>query len=740
MSILSKVCRSNSRIFNFGGQKLVCEPELPSIKVVWSIGPVLLSLRSLFLILALIWFSAAASFAATSESVETSGVTARIVSAQNGVPFQTMTLSAGLHLRLKPGWKTYWRSPGEVGIPPKVNWSNSKNIAGVEFKWPAPKRFAAFGIENFGYEGEVLFPLQVNLLQPGEAALLSADVSLLVCSEVCVPERFELSLSLPNGNGIDRKVAELIGLYANKVPRDGKEERLLESASVYIDESKTELVTELRAFTPFVEPDLFPELGLGTALGKPDLRMADGNKTLWARFPILAVEEKSTHDPLLTVTDVSDRSFSIAPVIVNKRPSPPFSIEMLAPGIDELVWIAVLAFLGGVILNVMPCVLPVLSIKLSSTLRQYGRQKLAVRGSFLAATAGVMVFVWSLAVFLYVLQQVGISVGWGIQFQNPFFLSMIALVLAVFSASFMGVFEIALPPRLQSLLSRTGSSPGYGGDFFTGMFGAVLATPCSAPFLGTAIAFALAGRGIDILIVFTSLGLGLASPYLILAMAPGLLGLLPKPGKWMVWLKFTLGLLLLGTTLWILWILYGVAGYRTSLLVIVSLLLLIGTLSWRQIPNWARLTGGSALAGFVLLAPALFSQSDLELERTAPGSVLNWASFDRGEIARIVSKGEIVFVDVTADWCITCKANKALVIEQEPVLSALGAIDVTAMQADWTRPDEKITRYLASFGRYGIPFNVIFGPGAPGGLVLPELLTSSEVLDGLSMARGRPPS
>ncbi len=670
--------------------------------------------------------------AATSETISKPAVSARLITVQDGVAGGMSTLSAGIQIELNKGWKTYWRSPGEVGIPPQVDWSASQNVKNVRFEWPAPERFTAFGIENFGYKGEVVFPLQINLERPGEATLLSANVSLLVCSDVCVPETLHLSLLLSPGTGIDRVSGSLIAKYADKIPLEGAETSITEAAA-FLDENRTELVINLVATELFQDPDVFPELGSGIALGKPDIRLGDGKKRLWARFPVLSFEETAFRHTSLTITDGQERAVTVSPKMVSAVPAPPFSMAALAPGVDEVAWIALIAFIGGLILNVMPCVLPVLSIKLSSALKHQGRNMQSVRGGFLAAAFGVMIFVWGLAGALFALQRMGIAVGWGLQFQNPVFLAFMQSYLSFHRQSVWSIRNLAsnLHTKL-ALYQRDGR--GYWADFLTGLFGAVLATPCSAPFLGTAVAFALAGRGLDILIVFTSLGLGLAVPYLVVAALPGLVNVLPKPGRWMVYLKFLLGLMLGGTVLWLLLVLKGVAGFPASVAVWLFATALVFVLSWRRSAFWIRLIAGGTLASLALAAPVALSQAQQKAPHELPA--LKWVQFDRGEIARLVSRGQVVFVDVTADWCITCKANKALVIERDPVLSALGTENVTAMQADWTRPDEGISRYLASFGRFGIPFNAVYGPSAPQGIVLSELLTSSEIIDALRIAKG----
>ncbi|GHB47994.1 suppressor for copper-sensitivity B [Pseudovibrio japonicus] len=603
----------------------------------------------------------------------------------------------------------------------------------MQFEWPAPVRFTAFGIENFGYEGEVVFPIQVKLDNPGEPVVLAAKMSVLVCSNICVPQTLDLSLALPKGSEIDRASGALIAKYAKKIPLEG-DQAGVETARAFIDEDRTEFIVNLAATNRLKQPDVFPELGAGTALGKPDIRLSEADSRIWARFPILSFNEATFDVPSVTITDGPGRASTVQPDLVTTALAPPFSIDAIVPGVDEMVWIVALAFIGGLILNVMPCALPVLSIKLTSALKFNGQKSAAVRAGFLAAALGVMVFVWGLAITLFALQRMGVAVGWGLQFQNPIFLAVMTVVLIIFSANLFGAFEIMLPPSLQTWLSNKEAGQGYRADFFTGLFGAVLATPCSAPLLGTAIAFALAGRAIDIFVVFTSLGLGLAAPYLIVAAVPELVKFLPKPGRWMVFLKTLLGFMLSGTVLWLLWVLNSVAGFTVSLTVLTLAVALIAVLSLRRGPARLRFIGGGVLVSLVLAAPLALSQAPQVVQEEQ--SPLDWVEFDRSKIALLVSQGQVVFVDVTADWCLTCKANKVLVLDREPVRSALNTESVTAMRADWTRPDEKISRYLSGNNRFGIPFNAVYGPAAPDGIILPELLTTSEVMEAFAAAGG----
>jgi suppressor for copper-sensitivity B len=313
------------------------------------------------------------------------------------------------------------------------------------------------------------------------------------------------------------------------------------------------------------------------------------------------------------------------------------------------------------------------------------------------------------------------------------------VLLTLFASNLLGLFEIRLPARVATWAGDTGQGSGLRGNFAAGAFTTLLATPCSAPFLGTAVGFALARGPTEILLVFAALGVGLAMPYLLVAVVPAAVSVLPGPGRWMVILRRLMSLALVVTAVWLLSIL-AVQTSTTAALVVGGLALAIGLILWARgfVDGRAHLAS-SALASLIALAAFI---APLQITRPAPEpspqAFSDWRPFDRGEIGRLVAEGKTVFVDVTADWCITCKANKALVIDRGQVAERLRNDDVVAMQGDWTLPDEGISAYLASYGRYGLPFDAVYGPGAPLGIVLPELLTEATVIEALDRVRAAP--
>ncbi|SFN97756.1 suppressor for copper-sensitivity B [Roseovarius lutimaris] len=662
-----------------------------------------------------------------SNAYRSEALTARLIVAEAGIAPGSRFLSAGLKIELEEGWKAYWRSPGEVGLPPEIDWEESTNLEDVEILWPAPTRFRAFGIENFGYAKQVTFPLQLQLVNSDRSAELKAIVNLLICSNVCVPERFELTLPVPLGSGVDAKAATEIATWAARVPVAGTESAIAISGAAL--KQGQVFVIQMTRPSGWNNPDVFPEFGAGTVFGAPDIRLTDDRTGLWASFPILALSEEQSS---LRIT-VVDEDVAVTFDDVNTTdlaPSPPYVSETSQDNVKFFL-IILLSFLGGLILNIMPCVLPVLSIKFGSALRNEDRSVSQLRAGFLATAGGTVAFMWVLALAIITLQTLGYAVGWGMQFQNAYFLIALILVVGLFSANLFGIFEVSLPSSWMARLSgRFGR--GYVEDFSTGALTAVLATPCSAPLLGTAIAFALSGTAGDILAVFTAMGIGLALPYILTAVWPGFLSRLPKPGPWMMSLKIVLGLLLAGTVVWLCWVLIGVTSPTLTGLVLLGLGLIVPTARAYQVqPRRGLLWGMTAVLGMTLAAPALLPNRPADATNS---SASYWVEFDRSRIAREVSQGKTVFVDVTADWCITCKANKTLVLDREPVFGALGGEGVIAMRADWTRPDATVQSYLEAHGRYAIPFNIVYGPDAPEGIILSELLSVDAVLEALSTA------
>ncbi|MHA1598413.1 MAG: protein-disulfide reductase DsbD family protein [Alphaproteobacteria bacterium] len=675
---------------------------------------------------------------ASSNIVGTDYTTVSLVSASTTIG-DTQSVSLGLHFKLKKGWKVYWRSPGDAGYPPSLDWKGSENLAAARIHWPLPQRFSVVGLETLGYTDEVVYPITVIPNRPGEAIKLRVEVDYLACSEICVPYRADLALDLSPGPGSPSAFAHLINRFSAEVPGDGK--------ALGLDITRVDLIgtgkdatLRVTATTKdrFIIPDVFIEGPEELVFDKPTARLSDGGRTTTLTAKVFGLEDfegSLVGTPLtLTLTDGSLAAERILTVTAGSG--------VVAGNGLSLATILALAVLGGLILNLMPCVLPVLSIKLLSVVSHGGRDRREVRIGFLATSVGVVFGFWVLAGALVALKSAGLSIGWGIQFQQPWFLIAMTVVVMLFAVNLWGVFEFRLPGWLNDMGDKASHAHGLGGKFLTGTFATLLATPCSAPFLGTAVGFALAREPFDIFAVFTALGIGLALPYLTIAAFPGLATRLPKPGHWMITLRRVLGFALAVTGAWLLSVLAAQVGMTVAIAVAILMAILVGVVYVGKRSGHLWYIGGSGVAVITFLAlltPGLLSDGG-PASRTAtkdPRYREIWKPFAPDTIAGLVAEGKTVFVDVTADWCITCIVNKAVALTGDKVLDKLKSDDVVAMQADWTLPDDGIARYLASFGRYGIPFNAIYGPGAPNGKVLPELLSPGIVLDGLRAAGGK---
>lgn len=660
----------------------------------------------------------------------------RLVSALRSIGPETATIDLGLEFALDPGWKIYWRS---VSYPTQLVWEGSDNLAQAEIHWPVPHRSVFQGIESLGYDGTITLPVTATLARPGEPVRLKLNLDFLSCATQCVPQRMDLSLDLPSGPAEPSAFAHSLNRARAHVPEPGPAQNLrLVTAETFGSGDQAVVRAVVESDTAFAAPpELFVFDATGTEFQQAELRFEqDGSRAVLEAM----VQPKSNRQDSLT-----DRPLDI--VVADGQRAVEFAVSpgtgsAFAIAWGEVLGIMAVALLGGLILNAMPCVLPVLSIKILGLVGHGGGERRHIRAGFIASAAGIVTAFLVLAAIAIGLKQAGMAIGWGIQFQQPLFLGFMAVLVTLFAANLWGLFEIPLPAFMSNAGSGQGTSPTgpLAGHFANGVFATLLATPCSAPFLGTAIGFALARGPVEIGLVFAALGLGMALPYLLIAVFPGLALRMPRPGRWMVTLRRVMGGLLALTAAWlvsVLWVQIGSTGaliIAATLAAIIALLALRLRTSDRLRP--AVLAGIAVLAGFAFAAPAQLAAGRQDSAQTEAASALSppWTGFDRAAIPGLVGQGKVVFVDVTADWCITCKVNKKAVLDREAMENRLGAPDVVAMRADWTRPDQSITAYLASFSRYGIPFNAVYGPGAPGGIPLPEILTESAVLAALAQA------
>jgi suppressor for copper-sensitivity B len=616
-----------------------------------------------------------------------------------------------LDVALQKGWKTYWRSPGEGGIAPAITWHQPLEAL---WRWPTPERFDVAGITTQGYHGDVSFPITLRGKVPER---LSGVLTLSTCSNVCIltDYPFSLDLTASTGGGFDYDFNRAMGT----LPLSSGLTSVLSARY-----ASGKLTVTAQRDAGWQQPSLFIDSMDDIDFGKPSFSVRDG--TLTATVPV----SDSWGE---TAPNLSGKTLSL--VLADSGQAQESSLligqSSSAPA-PALGWVLLMALVGGLILNVMPCVLPVLAMKLGTLMQTEHQARGQVRRQFLASVCGIVMSFLALALMMTLLRLGNQALGWGIQFQNPWFIAAMALVMVLFSASLLGLFEIRLPSSASTFLATRGGD-GLAGHFWQGAFATLLATPCTAPFLGTAVSVALAAPLPLLWGIFLSMGIGMSLPWLLVVAWPGLAQRLPRPGRWMNAVRVVLGLMMLGSSLWLLSLLgVHIGTLPVITLGVVLILILLLVTAWRY--RWQTALRAGALAIVAAGAVAFVTGSGGENSRR---DRVNWQPLSEQAIARALAENKRVFVDVTADWCVTCKANKYNVLLRNDVQDALSAPDIVALRGDWSRPSASISQFLTTRGSAAVPFNQIYGPGLPQGHVLPALLSREAVLTTLSDAKGK---
>jgi thiol:disulfide interchange protein len=705
-------------------------------------NPRLSALCRLRLLLALVLVVATAALCAQSEAQ--SSVTARhlnvsLVADTTAVSpdssHRAVPPHVGLLFDLEPGWHVYWTNAGDSGEPPAVKWSLPAGVTVGPLQFPAPRRLPLGPLMDFGYETQVLFPAELHVAgnttgnrNTTGAVPIAADVSWLVCRQACVPGKAHLAMELPVGTGGASAATPLFQKTFAAMPK------VLPARAKAIF-SRVPNGFQLAVLTgKRVEgAQFFPadQSVIANAAPQPVTPRGDG------AVIALKQDENLTSPPraLNGVVLLADGTSYMVRADMGTIPPPPLSV----PASASMLRYVGFALIGGILLNLMPCVFPVLFIKALALVQSSTSERRAMRVQGLAYTLGILVSFWIVVAVLLALRAGGKQLGWGFQFQSPVFVAMIALLLFFLALSLAGMFEIGL--SVTSAGSSLANKHGLAGSFFTGVLAMVVATPCAAPFLGAAIGFALVQSAVVAFAVFTALGLGLALPYLLLAFQPAWTKLLPKPGAWMELLKQATAVPIFGTVIWLVWVFAQLAG-ATALIGLLSAFLLLGIAGW-VLGRWpARLPATATSVVILVLAVA----APVYAVRTfpAPESVAaraagvrtdhtrEWQPFTPDVVAQYQQQGRPVFVDFTADWCLSCQVNERVVLERPEVLNRLADGKIALVRADWTRHDEDIARALATLGRSSVPTYALY-PGTPGApaRVLPEVLTTNTVLDAL---------
>ncbi|MBJ5866417.1 thioredoxin family protein [Salmonella enterica subsp. enterica serovar Derby] len=623
-----------------------------------------------------------------------------------------------LTVEIKPGWKTYWRSPGEGGVAPKISWPEDVKDS---WSWPVPSRFDISGMTTQGYHDKVTIPIT---LDGAKGDTLDGTLTLSTCSNVCLLTDYPLHLdftqpveegfrsafgqamrAVPGTSGVSKDLSAW--LSGDKLVITGTTDGKWDNPGIYFDPLEGDILPG----EPVIKHD-------GTAL-----RVMVPVTDEWGDKPA-SLEGKR----LSFVLTNGDRAQQTT-MTVGTTPE-----ETSVPdGTGKMV---LFALLGGLILNLMPCVLPVMGMKLNSILLA-GSNSRAIRLRFLATSAGILTSFMLLAGMVTALKLAGASLGWGIQFQNPWFIGLMVAVTFLFALNLFGTFELLLPSSAAGRLATAGGS-GIGGSFCEGMFATLLATPCSAPFLGTAVAFALGAPLHALWLIFLMLGVGMSLPWLFVALVPKTAMLLPKPGRWMNTLRVILGMMMLASSLWLATLLSAHLGEAVSQIVMLALTaaaLVLFALKGQKssLLFWLVVIALSAFGGYQLRG-LLNAPSDAPAQNVA--QTVPWQPLSEEAIEQALAQGKRVFVDISADWCVTCKVNEHRVLSQPDVIAALRQPDVVALRGDWSQPSAFIADFLAKRNRYAIPFNAVYGPGLPDGEILSPLLDKRTLVTTLNNAKG----
>jgi thiol:disulfide interchange protein len=637
------------------------------------------------------------------------------------------TLQVGLVLTLEEHWHVYWINAGDSGEPPKITWTLPEGITAGPMLFPIPSRLPLGPLMDFGYEDEVAFPVQLTAassLKPGPTHI-DAKVTYLVCREVCIPGKAHLGLNLNVVPGAT--AAQPVGALGEALTLIPKP--LLSDAKLTITGGKTDFVLNLITGGRETNAEFYPadQDQIANAAPQQIEPTSDGVRLRVRRSEDLKTLPAQLHGVLkLSDTEAYEVTAPVTPGEVAPSPNSKVAGSPATSSVTTISAIG-LAFVGGIILNLMPCVFPVLFLKGLALVQSSGQERKHLRSHGLVYTLGILVSFWIIVAVLLILRATGSQAGWGFQLQSPTFIAVLAAGLFFFALSLAGQFDLGL--SLTSVGGGLAQKQGYTGSFFTGVLATIVATPCTAPLMGAAIGFALAQPAGVTFAVFTALGLGLATPYLLLSFQPAWTRILPRPGAWMEILKQLTAVPLFGTAIWLAWV-YGNlhsgnsqgVDHLTRLLWCFLALAIAGWALGKWPANWKSAIAALLIAAVGLAIP-LYQPKD---------TTLVWAPYSQQTLDQARAAGHPVFIDFTAAWCLSCQVNERAVLKSADVQRQFSKNNVTLLKADWTQYDPEITKQLASVNRSGVPTYVIYPAMKNSSAdVLPELLTKDIVLTAL---------
>jgi thiol:disulfide interchange protein DsbD len=695
-----------------------------------------------FAIAALLLAIAAPAWAGESAAVRSDRATmtlaAEVTSVTPGQPFRI-----GLRQRLAPGWHTYWQNPGDAGLPPELALNLPAGASSGEIQWPAPFRIPFGPLVNYGYEGATLLPLVITPpadLAPGQDFTIRAHGNWLVCEQVCIPEEgsFVLTLPVEAAARTDTAMAPLFQQAEADIPRPSPWQ-----ARIGFGAKDGALLLEGADLSPQSVKGAFffpAEFGVLDHAGPQPLQVAEG--ALRLGLPRGEIALPARVEGVIAITDGagirSAYNISAAPgPVPTLAGSSGTATGQASPSQLPLGQALLWAALGGLILNLMPCVFPILAMKALGIARLSGAARSEVRAHGASYTAGVVLSFLALGGGLLALRLAGQNAGWGFQFTSAPFVALTGWLMLAVGLNLSGVFQFSGPVGAGGALTARG---GHLGSFATGALAVLVATPCTAPFMAAAIGAALALPPAGTMAVFAAMGFGMAAPYALLALAPGLARLLPRPGAWMERLKQLLAFPMYGAALWLLWVLAQLTGPEGLAAALAGGLAIgfggwaLGTAQTAQGRGWRLAGRGGAILALVLAALLLPRLLDAPpgTTTTAEAGAQPWSE---SQVAEMRAQGRPVFVNLTAAWCITCKVNERLALNTDAVRNAFAERNVVYLTGDWTRGGEAISALLRSHGREGVPLYLVYPANGGAPQVLPQILTESIVLRALTPAQ-----
>ena len=648
----------------------------------------------------------------------------------------------GLNLKMQDEWHTYWKNAGDAGMASYINWNLPEGFTASEIHWPYPQKIYMSGLANYGYEGETTLLIKITPPQnyDKDSVTLKAHAEWLVCKVECLPGNADLEITLPISNNppvINDENLEKIADAKFNIPIESQEwkiEAVKNNDYVIIKVNPTNNynyeLTDL-----YFYPN---KNGIYQNAADQKFEFKNGSYFLTVLLENFRTEEPSELNGILVASngwrgENSEKALKTSIKFIE-------NFDVSSESNLSIIAAVFFAFLGGLILNLMPCVLPVLSIKVMGFVNHKDQSRKKSFSNGLWFTIGVLISFWVLVALLLILREGGEALGWGFQLQSPIFIFLISIFLFLFALNLFGVFEFG--SSLTAIENKIDTQKGKFSNFLSGVTAAIVATPCTAPFMGTALGFALTQSALVNFLIFTSLGFGMAFPYLLLSIFPKWMKVIPKPGEWMIKLKQFMGFLLVATVIWLVWV-FGLQKGNDAVIVLLISLLISALAAWVY-GNWgmiyikpAKRYSAQAIS-VLLIAVSIYFGITNSSDAAAQNNIINnssyidWQKYDKQKVDSLLINGKPVFIDFTAAWCLSCQVNERVALNNKEVADKFKELGITTFKGDWTNKDEEITKALASYGRNSVPLYILYDGENAEPKKLPEILTKSIVLDALN--------